>query len=82
MVLMRHPKLPEDQVIKAMPQQVQAYQHSGWEVIPDPPEGPPADSDSPPTTASEDEEAPASAGASALPDQSPRRRRAPKEGDE
>lgn len=75
MVLMRHPKLPEDQLIKAMPQQVQAYQRSGWEVIPDP-------EPDPPTTASEDDEAPATAGASALPDQSPRRRRAPKEGDE
>lgn len=78
MVRMRHPRLPADQVISALPSQVQAYQRSGWEVIEDEPpteEAPPdPGGDSPPKTADQTNEAPATAGASALPGPSARRR--------
>lgn len=82
---MRHPNLPDDQTIVAQDSQVQHYQRSGWEVVPD---DPPADGaspaeqgDPPPTTEKiTNAEAPAAAGASALPgtDKSPRGQRASK----
>lgn len=84
MVRMRHPKLPETQTIDVMEQQVPAFQRSGWDVIPDPPEEPPGEQDSPPDNPTTSDEAPADAGASALPDtgKPPSGRRTPKEGDE
>ncbi|MEU8279564.1 hypothetical protein ACFYOK_29390 [Microbispora bryophytorum] len=79
MVRMRHPALPKDQVVEALPSQVQPYQRSGWEVIEDEPpteEAPPEPGgDSPPKTADQTSEAPATAGASALSGQPQRRAR-------
>ncbi len=82
---MRHPQLPDDQTIVAQDPQVPHYQRSGWEVVDDdPPAGdaPPTEQgDPPPTTEKTTPEAPAAAGASALPgtDKAPRGQRASKE---
>lgn len=69
-----HPRIDDGQrVIEVPDESLPHHERAGWQVT-DPPEASPA-------TDPESTEAPADAGASALPDQSPRRRRAPKEGE-
>ncbi len=71
-VWIKHPLLPDNPPAKVPACSLPEWQFSGWEVTDAPP---PADPD-PARTEQPTTEAPADAGASALPDESPRRRRA------
>lgn len=81
-VWIKHPRLPDNAPVEVPATALAEHQRAGWEQTEAPPPPPPPlpepdpDPDAPTTDQPTDEEAPADAGASALEDQSPRRRRA------
>ena len=75
-VWIKHPLLPDNAPAKVPACSLPEWQFSGWEVTDEPPPPEPDPDPDGPRTEQPTTEAPAPAGASALPDESPRRRRA------